>query len=93
MIHVYENLYIDIDPCQYILREDTRTKLKTKTREYVKWRDLGYYGTLPAAIHAAVEELIRRKLKKKTYELSEAITIIKEEHRRLTKIINEKLKY
>lgn len=93
MIHVYENLYIDVDPCQYILREDTGVKLKTSKKEYTKWKDLGYYGTLPAAIHAAVEELTRRKLKKKTYELSEAITIIKEEHRRLTKIINEKLKY
>lgn len=93
MIHVYENLYIDVDPCQYILREDTGAKLKTSKKEYTKWRDLGYYGTLPAAIHAAVEELTRRKLKKKTYELSEAIIIIKEEHQRLTKIINEKLKY
>lgn len=93
MIHVYENLYIDVDPCQYILREDTGVKLKTSKKEYTKWKDLGYYGTLPAAIHAAVEELTRRKLKRKTYELSEAIIIIKEEHQRLTKIINEKLKY
>ena len=70
-----------------------KRRYKTSKKEYTKWKDLGYYGTLPAAIHAAVEELTRRKLKRKTYELSEAITIIKEEHRRLTKIINEKLKY
>ena len=35
MIHVYENLYIDVDPCQYILREDTGVDTKNvKKRIY-----------------------------------------------------------
>lgn len=41
MIHVYENLYIDVDPCQYILREDTGVKLKTSKKRIYQMERFG----------------------------------------------------
>lgn len=89
MIHVIDGFYISTDAYQYIVQEDTGARMMQKGKEYVKWNNIGYYGSLDSALERIVTELCNRKTKKKTYELIDYIKEYRAERKRLKKMIAE----
>lgn len=93
MIHVIDNLYIDTsDSLNFILQEDSGKTITTRGKTYTKWINPKYYGTLESALEGAVNIMVSRKLKRKTYELKDAIKILRTERKNFAKLIAENLK-
>lgn len=91
MIHVINNYYIDKDEFQYMVKKDSGKKLTVRGKEYPKYELVGCFITLPAAIEKIVDRLVSEKLSERTYELKEALDIIKEESCSLRELIIGKL--
>lgn len=91
MVHVIDNLYIDIDSYSFLLQEDSGKKIIVRGKEYTKWINTKYFTRLDMALEECVNIMVSRKLKRKTYELSEAIKILREERKEFVKLIQSNL--
>lgn len=92
MVHVIDNLYIDIDSCAFVVQEDSGKKILVRGKEYVKWINSKYFTRFDTALEECVNIMVSRKLKRKTYELSEAISILREERKEIIKLIEKSIK-
>lgn len=83
MIHIFEDLYIDSDDLQYILKKDLHRKDKKKKpdgtyEEIDAYRTISYHSTIAGAITSVLRGKHMEYVHKSDTELSEALELIRE---------------
>lgn len=97
MIQVNDDYLIEIDSCNYTVKRDLHrvsTKIDKVTGEDVRtpvYSTVGYFGTLAGAIKGVIDDMNRTQLKNGEYELQEALTVILENNRQFSKLLERVL--
>ena len=87
IIQLYDGWLVLVDEKQWMLAKGNGEFWK-KTKK-PRYRIQGYYARLRTALKACCEANIHTALQHGTHSLSQAITIIEEEHKRMEKFISE----
>jgi hypothetical protein len=85
MITLIDNLYIDADENQYILKLKTNS-IDKKTGEPV-YKTLGYYTKLSNAVNGALTKLSRAQVQQADVSLADALKQFRELENRLESLV------
>lgn len=78
-IQIEENLYLESDPYQYLLKQYSgKTYTNEKGEEREGYRVLGYYGTIEQAIKGLIEMKIKESTVTTLKELLDEVKEIKQ---------------
>lgn len=76
MINLRDDYVIEVDPLNYTLKKDMKTKDK-KTGNPV-YKIIGYYSTLESCIKGFIDLMQREKLAEGEYTLNEALNALRD---------------
>lgn len=85
MVHVIRDYYIKVDERNYTVCRKSSVNEKGEP----VYTGFSYYGTLADALDHIQKDIIRRKLKTGTYELSQALRIIIDESKELKELLKD----
>lgn len=97
MIRVNEDYVIEIDSFNYTVKRDLhRTTVKVdpitlKETEVDSYRVVGYFCKLPGAIKGVIEDMNKRELSSGVHELEEAISIVLENNKKVSDLLERVL--
>lgn len=89
IITVYDGWLILVDDNQWTLAKDGGEVWKRTKKS--RYRAKGYYASLRAALKACYEANVRSRLQDGTHTLTQALTIISEEQKRLEQFIEDNI--
>ena len=89
IITVYDGWLILVDDNQWTLAKDGGEVWKRTKKS--RYRAKGYYASLRAALKACYEATVRSRLQDGTRTLTQALTIISEEQKRLEQFIEDNI--
>ena len=85
MIHLIGNYYADPNNMGFTLLEQRKTKDKDGNHTY---NTVGYCGSLEETVFLLKRRVVDQKLKSRSMELTEALTVIKETTEEIKNAIN-----
>ena len=85
MIELFDDYVILVNDLDYALAR--KTKYRNPKTGKIKYDNIGYFGTVQAALERMVDIYTRDVLKDRSLPLSEAVQAIRESHGRVTKLI------
>lgn len=91
MVHVIDNLYIDIEPDGrgYTLCEKKKSINKKENKEVDVYPAIGYYGELDLCLNHAYKYLFGQKMKDKDMEVKDMFEVFFAEHDRFKDLLSE----
>lgn len=95
MVVVDQDYIIDIDSFNYTAKRNTHQKEKIvdkitgEEKEVDRYKTVGYYSSLGAAIKGIINDMTVRKFTKNVLTLEEALKVIIENNKKFTKLMEK----